>query len=243
MNQYFQDVLIGLTKQGLKARFVAHLDACPTCRKLHGRVFDPLEAPPIPVKGCLTPPCRCRYEGCDPSAAIGRLLRAGMIAVNEERIEEARELLYQVIALDDRNEKAWLWLSGAADGLDERITCLVNVLTINPEHDLARRGLNHLLAQRREVGPGEVAAKKIRQAREAINRIRASPDKITTLREREPVPSTSARHRLTREYLAQAPLNVRRFSMESIAIAFFVALSALLIVVLVLTGLLYTGIL
>lgn len=243
MNDYFWEVLTRLTKQGLKARFLARPDACPACRKLHGRIFDPLEAPPIPVKECLTPACRCRYEGCDPTAAVARLLRAGMAAVNEQRLEEARELLYQVIAIDDQNDKAWLWLSGAAEGLEERITCLVNVLAIDPDHEWAREGLTYLLAQRKEVGPGQVAARKIKEAREAIGRIRATPERISTLREREPVPATPVRQRMARRHVPQRALEAERIPIKAIVIAFLCGLFAVLILVLVLAALTYTGIL
>ena len=36
-------------------------DACPACRALHRRTFDPRSAPPIPVPGCERAACRCDY--------------------------------------------------------------------------------------------------------------------------------------------------------------------------------------
>jgi hypothetical protein len=39
----------------------AAADACPTCRALHRRRFDPRSAPPIPVPGCNRETCRCDY--------------------------------------------------------------------------------------------------------------------------------------------------------------------------------------
>src|SRR5664280_1965845 len=36
-------------------------DACPTCRALHCRTFDPRSAPPISVPGCERAACRCDY--------------------------------------------------------------------------------------------------------------------------------------------------------------------------------------
>ncbi len=172
----------------MKVMFVARPDACRACRSMQGRVFEPREAPPLPLRECLTPPCRCRYEGYDPQAVVSRLLKAGMEAVKEERLEEAKELLYQVIDLDEGNEKAWLWLSGVVLGVDERIVCLENVLAVNPHHQLARQGLRYLQAQRRELGIGESAAHKIRQAREAIEEIKFRRPKVTTLREAPPPP-------------------------------------------------------
>ena len=39
----------------------AATDACPTCRALHRRRFDPRTAPLIPVPGCNRDACRCDY--------------------------------------------------------------------------------------------------------------------------------------------------------------------------------------
>lgn len=172
----------------LKVMFVACPDACRACRSLQGRVFDPRQAPSVPLRECLTPPCRCRYEGYDPQGVVSRLLSAGVEAVKQERLEHARELLYQVIDLDDRNEKAWLWLSGVVPGIEERIVCLENVLAINPYHQLAREGLRHLQAQRREMGTGPSAARKIRDARLAIDEIKVRHPKVTMLRQAPPPP-------------------------------------------------------
>jgi hypothetical protein len=183
-----QEMPVDLAKQGLKVMLIAHPDACRICRNLQGRIFDPLAAPPLPLEECLTPPCRCRYEGYDARFVVSRLLRAGVNAVHEERLEEARELLYQVIDLDERNERAWLWLSGVVTGIDERMVCLESVLAINPHHELAREGLRYLLMQRRELGTGQRAARKIRAAREAIDHLKASQPKVAALRETPPVP-------------------------------------------------------
>ena len=179
---------VDLARQGLKVMMVAHPDACRICRNLQGRIFDPLLAPPLPLEECLTPPCRCRYEGYDARSVVSRLLRAGMNAVHEERLDEARELLYQVIDLDERNDSAWLWLSGVVTGIDERMVCLESVLAIDPHHELAREGLRYLQMQRRELGTGQSAARKIRAAREAIDHLRASQPKVVALRETPPVP-------------------------------------------------------
>jgi hypothetical protein len=188
MEASVQEMPVDLAKQGLKVMLVAHPDACRICRNLQGRIFDPLTAPPLPLEGCLTPPCRCRYESYDARTVVSRLLRAGVNAVREGRLEEARELLYQVIDLDERNERAWLWLSGVVTGIDERIVCLESVLAINPHHELAREGLRYLLMQRRELGTGQSTARKIRAAREAIDHLKASQPKVVALKETPPVP-------------------------------------------------------
>ena len=192
MAENVQEALVGLAEQGLKVMLVAHPDACRACRAMQRRIYDPLEALRLPLEGCLTPPCRCRYEGYDARSVVSRLLRAGVDAVKEQRLEEARELLYQVIDLDERNEKAWLWLSGVVEGIDERIICLENVVAINPHHELASQGLRHLQVQRRELGAGQSTARKIKEAREAIDHIRASQPRVLTLREAPQVPTRAS---------------------------------------------------
>jgi len=179
---------IAVAKQGLKVMFVAHPDSCRVCRGLQGRIFDPREAPPVPLEECLTPPCRCRYEWYDPQLVISKLLGAGVDAVKGKRLEEGRDLLYQVIDLDEHNEKAWLWLSGVVEGIDGRIVCLENVLAIDPQHGLAAEGLRYLKSQRRAQGTGEKTARNIRAARDAIDHIRSGRSKVITLRESSPVP-------------------------------------------------------
>jgi hypothetical protein len=188
MAENVQEMPVNLAQQGLKVLYVARPDACRACRAMQGRIFDPLTAPALPLQECLTPPCRCRYEGYDPRSVVSRLLSAGVDAVKENRLEEARELLYQVIDLDDRNEKAWLWLSGVSTGIEERIVCLESVLAINPHHEVARQGLDHLKTQRRQLGARQSAARKIREAKEAIGHLRASQPKVMTLREAPPTP-------------------------------------------------------
>ncbi|HEM62542.1 MAG TPA: hypothetical protein ENO24_09640, partial [Chloroflexi bacterium] len=190
------EMLADLANRGLKAMFVARPDACRVCRSMQGRVFDPLEAPALPLEQCLTPPCRCWYEGYDSRAVVSRLLRAGMDAVKRQRTREARELLYQVIDLDERNELAWLWLGEVAPGVDERIVCLENVLAINPGNQLAREGLRRLRLRRRETGRGQRAARRNKQAREAIAEIRHWRPKVSTLREVEPPPGPDQRESL-----------------------------------------------
>jgi len=68
-------------------------------------------------------------------------LQAGIKALKAGERENARKLFMQVIHVDERNEQAWLWLSGAVTSKEERCTCLENVLSINPENQMARKGL------------------------------------------------------------------------------------------------------
>jgi hypothetical protein len=68
-------------------------------------------------------------------------LREGISAAKAGRKEEARQLLEAVLDADERNEQAWLWMSSVVDSDEERLICLENVLAINPNHEIARKGL------------------------------------------------------------------------------------------------------
>ena len=83
-------------------------------------------------------------------------LRAGITAVKKGDRMQGRELLQKVVAADERNEQAWLWLSGAVDSAEERQVCLENVLTINPDNTLAQKGLAKLA----QAAPPKTASSK-----------------------------------------------------------------------------------
>ena len=68
-------------------------------------------------------------------------LNQAIMAAKAGRKAEARRLLESVLNADERNEQAWLWLSGLVDDDEERIICLENVLIINPHNAAARQGL------------------------------------------------------------------------------------------------------
>jgi hypothetical protein len=68
-------------------------------------------------------------------------LNQAIAAAQAGRKAEARRLLELLLDADERNEQAWLWLSGVVDSDEERIICLENVLTINPHNETARIGL------------------------------------------------------------------------------------------------------
>ena len=72
---------------------------------------------------------------------IETTLHQAMLAAKVGRREEARQLLEAVIDADERNEQAWLWMSGVVETEEERFICLENVLIINPDSEIARKGL------------------------------------------------------------------------------------------------------
>ena len=75
------------------------------------------------------------------------LLQQGMAAARRGDRAQASSLLQQVLELDERSEQAWLWLSGVVDDPADAITCLENVLTLNPNNAAALKGLSHLQEQ------------------------------------------------------------------------------------------------
>lgn len=70
-----------------------------------------------------------------------QLLREGIAAAKAGNRDAARQALMQVIAIDERNEQAWIWLAGVVDDPADQRVCLENVLDLNPANPHARRGL------------------------------------------------------------------------------------------------------
>ncbi|NOK58430.1 MAG: hypothetical protein GFH27_549279n236 [Chloroflexi bacterium AL-W] len=87
------------------------------------------------------------------SEDIAQLLYDGAIAVTEGRKTDAQGLLLQVIEMDERNEHAWLWLSGAMDDPADQQIALENVLAINPNNQAAHDGLAWLAQQQAPATP------------------------------------------------------------------------------------------
>jgi len=72
---------------------------------------------------------------------MSELLQQGIAAARAGNRAEARALLMRVIEGDERNEQAWLWLSGVVDDPNDMRTCLHNVLDLNPDNTQAKQGL------------------------------------------------------------------------------------------------------
>jgi hypothetical protein len=53
-------------------------------------------------------------------------------------------LLAEVLHTEPRNETAWLWMSGVVSKPEQRRHCLEQVLQINPNNQMARKGLARL---------------------------------------------------------------------------------------------------
>ena len=79
---------------------------------------------------------------------LAQMLYDGAVAVQQRDLERARDLLLQVVEVDENNSEAWLWLSGAVDSLDDQQTALENVLELEPNNQAARQGLAWIQQQR-----------------------------------------------------------------------------------------------
>jgi|FLYN01.1.fsa_nt_gi tetratricopeptide (TPR) repeat protein len=85
-------------------------------------------------------------------ANVEGMVREGINAYRAGKKEEARALLLRAVEIDQYNEQAWLWLSAVVDSPEEQRTCLENVLTINPNNERARQGLE-LLSKEPSAAP------------------------------------------------------------------------------------------
>ncbi|MFP4323439.1 MAG: tetratricopeptide repeat protein [Anaerolineales bacterium] len=75
---------------------------------------------------------------------VKAFLKQGIALAREGEKDQAREYFQNAIRLDPQNEAAWLWMSSVARDNRERLFCLKNLLQINPENEMALKGLRAL---------------------------------------------------------------------------------------------------
>jgi tetratricopeptide (TPR) repeat protein len=78
---------------------------------------------------------------------IQLLLREAVTSAKAGNTIWARECLSRVLRADPRNEIAWFWLSAVLETIDEKRYCLERVLSLNPDNQQARSGLQWLEQQ------------------------------------------------------------------------------------------------
>ena len=66
MNPHVQRTINDAIEHGALVEFYAAPDACLVCRALLGKVFEPHNAPVIPVPDCTNEICRCDYFPARP---------------------------------------------------------------------------------------------------------------------------------------------------------------------------------
>lgn len=69
------------------------------------------------------------------------VFRAAMEAIEQQDRARARDLLTRLIKSNPKNPEYWLWMSSVVETGRERIFCLKEALKLDPENQLARRGL------------------------------------------------------------------------------------------------------
>jgi Tfp pilus assembly protein PilF len=105
-------------------------------------------------------------------------LREGIAAVKAGQNERAHDLLIRVVARDEQNAQAWLWLSGVVDDLEDRKVCLENVLKIDPDNAAARKGLAWVQQQvQQQMQRQEV---QVASPSEPVSPFTVSPDVVST---------------------------------------------------------------
>jgi tetratricopeptide (TPR) repeat protein len=92
---------------------------------------------------------------------VDQLLAAGIAAVKAGESKQARKLLKKVVRLDQKNIQAWLWLSSVVDDVQRQQSCLEKILTIDPTHKPAQKGLRTL--RKKQAGVETPQLKKLPQ--------------------------------------------------------------------------------
>jgi hypothetical protein len=87
------------------------------------------------------------------SEDVDKLFNEGIAALRTGDKASARQKLSQVVKLDQFHEQAWVWLSACVDTDEQRIMCLQNAFTLNPNNEAARTGLQKLGALPADSAP------------------------------------------------------------------------------------------
>ena len=75
---------------------------------------------------------------------VNEILRQAATAIKSGDKEHGRQLLLQVLEADEDNELAWMWMAVCVDGRNLKRKCFQRVLEINPDSELAQKGLQKL---------------------------------------------------------------------------------------------------
>ncbi|MBN1580046.1 MAG: hypothetical protein JXA89_05040 [Anaerolineae bacterium] len=145
------DMLLRFSRAGALVRIVVQQDACPACSIHETKLYTPEDAPRLPISGCSSAYCRCRFEAVDPATklSVSDLVERGAQLVKARLNRGALTALRRAVALDELYEPGWLWLSAVVERDEEKIHCLERVLFVNPQNAWARKNLKIL---RRKLG-------------------------------------------------------------------------------------------
>lgn len=71
-------------------------------------------------------------------------LAQAIAAIKAGQRDVGSQQLKAVLRADPNNETAWLWMSGIVDSPQQKRDCLQRVLSLNPNNEMARKGLEQL---------------------------------------------------------------------------------------------------
>ena len=78
------------------------------------------------------------------STNLEELIQRGIRTAREGNAQGARRMFEAVLAVNKREERAWLWLASLAETKDEKRGYLETVLKLNPKNDVAHRALANM---------------------------------------------------------------------------------------------------
>jgi tetratricopeptide (TPR) repeat protein len=73
--------------------------------------------------------------------AVDTLFEQAVEALRQDDRVRARELLTRLIKANQKDVNYWIWMSAAVDTPKERVYCLETALKLDPENEIAKRGL------------------------------------------------------------------------------------------------------
>jgi hypothetical protein len=84
-------------------------------------------------------------------AYLAERLKEAIAAVKADDYAQARQLLETVTREDPNNEQAWLWMSQVVESDERRLLCLQKILALNPDHAVAKKGVEWLMTHSPEL--------------------------------------------------------------------------------------------
>ncbi len=107
-------------------------------------------------------------------------LKQAIIAIKTGDNATGRQLLREILQAEPGNENAWLWLSSAVETEVERRYCLNNVLKINPNNELAQRGLATLVHSPTKPSPSATSGDTPSSVSTQVKKLRRLPTRTKT---------------------------------------------------------------
>jgi hypothetical protein len=89
----------------------------------------------------VAPPVARAIEEEARMADSDQILQLGIEEARNGNREAARNLFELLTRQEPDNAQAWLWLAGVADGTDQRREALQRVMALEPDNEMARKGL------------------------------------------------------------------------------------------------------